>query len=139
METTKNNKALCFVLIMAALAIGCMIWPKLQTVKIVAVDQRAELLKEDLIYLSDSHAIERHGEIAITIKNKCMKNPLFVKSRSLDGRFALGCEYEPGKFGITIMENWPPKSQSDYVTSFKNKGKTIDKVLEYLSNRGFKQ
>lgn len=94
---------------------------------------REELIEDDILYLSTDHAMERHGEISVTIKSQCEANPTAKATRELDGRLALGCEYEPGKFGVAIYE-----ADGDFVTAFPNRASTLDKLLEYFSNRGYR-
>lgn len=98
-----------------------------------ATESEAEaLLQEDIIMLSDDHAVERHGEISLVIKSVCQSNPAVRMQRTADGRKALGCEYEPGKWGIAIWED-----DGDFVTAFKNRARTLKELQQYLQGRGY--
>jgi hypothetical protein len=85
------------------------------------------------VSFSMDHAVDRHGSIAVVIKNACEQKPDLEMTRPLDGRKGIGCEYMPGKFGVTIYEE-----NGDHVTSFPNKSKTIDRLIRYFENRGYK-
>ena len=82
--------------------------------------------------LSVDHAVERHGNVAVTIKNHCESNPKVTMTRSMDGRKAVGCEYKPGKVGVSIYEE-----DGDHVTSFPNKSNSLSDLLKYFKNRGY--
>ena len=94
----------------------------------------AALLAEDLRYMSVDHAVERHGDLSLVIKEACETNPAATRTRAADGRKIIGCEYEPGKWGAAIYE-----ADGDFVTSFPNKAKTLEKLLQYFRNRGYMQ
>jgi len=94
----------------------------------------AALLAEDIRYLSMDHALERHGEISVTIRNACEESPAVKRTRAKDGRQALACEFEPGKWGVAIYE-----AGGDFITAFRNKAQCLDDVLQYFRNRGYTQ
>lgn len=94
----------------------------------------AALLAEDLRYMSVDHAVERHGELSLTIKDACESNPMATRTRAADGRKIIGCEYAPGKWGAAIYEE-----DGDFVTSFPNKARNLEKLLQYFRNRGYTQ
>lgn len=103
-----------------------------------AAEAQRELIEQaqaqDLLYLCEEHAVERHGPLALTIKDTCEGNPAVKLQRALDGRWALGCMYEDRKWGISIYEE-----DGDYVTSFPNRAKSLEKLMKYLANRGYLQ
>jgi hypothetical protein len=126
------------VLIMLLLVAICFCYQ--QTVEEkpnLVTSQKAELLAEDIRYMSESHAVDRHGQIALSIKTACENNPSVKRKRQIDGRVLLGCEYKPGKWGASIYEQWPPVDESDYITSFPNKSKTLEQFIRYCKNRGY--
>ena len=86
----------------------------------------------DVLYMSEAHAIERHGHISITIREVCEANPVVKMSREIDGRKGIGCEYSPGKFGVAIYEE-----DGDFVTAFKNKAGSVRELIQYFKNRGY--
>ena len=96
--------------------------------------ERQALLDSDIAYLCEQHAVERHGPLSVTIRNACEADPAVKLQRELDGRIALGCMYDNGEWGVSIYE-----ADGDYVTSFPNKAKTLEKLLQYLANREYLQ
>lgn len=94
-----------------------------------------ELLAEDIRYLSVEHAVDRHGDaLTWTIVENCQSNPLAKHTRAQDGRTAIGCEYEPGKYGVAIYD-----PDGELVTAFRNKARCLDELLKYFRNRGYLQ
>lgn len=81
------------------------------------------------------HAYERHGAIADQVR-QCLENqgPVLQVQNPITGRIAKACPLD-GRFGIQILE----QDGEHEVTSFKNKSKTIDQLLQYLRNAGYFQ
>jgi len=83
-----------------------------------------------VIVFTVAHAIERHGEVAIDIRNACEQRPSLDMTRSTDGRRMLGCEYEPGKLGVSVYER-----DGRFVTAYP-----VRKALgEFFRVRGYGQ
>jgi hypothetical protein len=78
-----------------------------------------------------SHAVLQHGQYAEAVR-KCLENqpPLMQLQNPLTGRVAKVCPLKD-HFGIQIVEG------DREVTSFPNKSKTLDKVVEYLFHAGY--
>ena len=78
-----------------------------------------------------SHAILQHGTQAEAVR-KCLEQrpPLMQLQNPLTGRIAKVCPLRD-HFGIMITEG------DREVTSFPNKSKTLDKVVEYLFHAGY--
>ena len=84
------------------------------------------------------HAILQHGSDAETVRS-CLGNgnPVYIGSSS-DGRIFKVCQIAPFKYGIQVLAK---ESDSVFkeITSFiyrKEKGATIERVLEYLVRSG---
>lgn len=78
------------------------------------------------------HAIERHGEDAVLVKQCYDNGHVLTKWKKPDGRFMYGCEL-PGQvcFGVVVTEGDPEQ----VVTCFKNKSKTLEKLFRYFLNQ----
>lgn len=79
-----------------------------------------------------NHAIERHGDQAIQIRQRMEKGGELQVRHPVTGRIARACSYE-GRYGIQILESDGERE----VTTFKNKSETLDQVKHYLRNAGF--
>ena len=83
-----------------------------------------------VIVFTVAHAVARHGEVAIDIRNACEQRPSLDMTRSTDGRRMLGCEYAPGKLGVSVYED-----NGDFVTAYP-----VRKALgEFFRVRGYGQ
>ena len=83
-----------------------------------------------VIVFTVAHAIERHGEISVYIRQVCEQRPSLDMTRSTDGRRMLGCEYEPGKLGVSVYER-----DGRFVTAYP-----VRKALtEFFRVRGYGQ
>ena len=81
------------------------------------------------------HAIDRHGRDALLV-SECLNNngPLQIWFNPETGRHAEICQIDPEKFGIRISVN----GLKDTITQFvKNKMTRIERVEQYLINRGY--
>jgi hypothetical protein len=78
-----------------------------------------------------SHAVLQHGQYAEAVR-KCLEQqpPVMQLQNPLTGRIAKVCPLRD-HFGIQIVEG------DREVTSFPNKSKTLDKVIEYLFHAGY--
>jgi hypothetical protein len=85
-----------------------------------------------LIYAA--HAVERHGSDADAIR-RCLENkpPALRMANPVTGRIAHVC-WTDDKFGIMITD----PTETKEVTSFFDKGsRTLDQVVQYLTNAGY--
>lgn len=85
---------------------------------------------------SVNHAVERHGATAIDIIDVCRKNPNMVFRNDENGRIGVCADFE-GKTGVTIWEDEDWYYDNEPITAFKNKSTTLDKIIDYFSNRGY--
>lgn len=82
---------------------------------------------------SISHAVQKHGEDAIVARS-CRHDPDFLFYNDKTGRTAFVCAVLDGKFGIAVVDE-----AGEEVTAFiKNKMKSIEQVIQYLKNCGYK-
>jgi hypothetical protein len=81
------------------------------------------------------HAIDRHGEDAFTVSHCLSENgALQIWFNPDTRRHAEVCQIDPGRFGIRISVN----DLKDTITQFvKNKMTRIERVEQYLINRGY--
>lgn len=79
------------------------------------------------------HAIERHGEAAIIVRECLNRQEPILKMRNPEtGRLALVCKISESKFGIQIV-----KGEHEITAFIKEKMKCLDQVKQYLLNRGY--
>jgi hypothetical protein len=77
-----------------------------------------------------AHAMERHGNDAITV---CNQPPIMQMTNLQTGRNAHICSMPDGKFGVKIVTK-----DGDTITAFvKEKMRTLEDVVRYLTNRGY--
>ena len=81
-----------------------------------------------------THAVQRHGSEAQTVRECLSRNGAIEKWMNFDnGRQALICQVRDGLWGIQIRKN------NREITSFlKNKLTRIDQVYQYLVNQGYR-
>lgn len=80
-----------------------------------------------------NHAIERHGDQAVQIRQRLEKGgPELQVQHPVSGRIARACQID-GRYGIQILE---PDGEHE-VTTFKNKSCTLEQLKRYLRNAGF--
>lgn len=115
--------AMLFVLlsVLALAALGLLL--SVQRMQVVAIPA-----------LPKMHAVERHGDTALEIR-KCLRDKGALQIwRLKNGRFAQVCEYEPGKYGIQIVEK--VRGVWEEVTAFRPYDGSWEKVLKYLLRKG---
>lgn len=78
-----------------------------------------------------AHAVAKHGDEALLVRQCLEKNGPMQIWRQDNGRLAQVCLLPDGKFGISIDDD------SGNVTAFiKNKMRTLRQVEQYLRNKG---
>lgn len=84
-----------------------------------------------LVLFSLAHAMERHGNDAVAV---CNQPPIMQLINPATDRQAHICSMPDGKFGVKIVAK-----DGDTVTAFvKEKMRTVEDVVRYLNNRGYK-
>jgi hypothetical protein len=80
-----------------------------------------------------SHAVERHGQGAIKVR-QCLENngPTEVWQNPDTLREAHICQLDDGKYGIQIQ-----RFEREITSFVKNKLRTIEQVHKYLDNGGY--
>ena len=96
----------------------------------------ARALPLDVSYVQ-SHAVERHGEAALTVRECLSKNGAMQVWYNHDtGRLANVCKMADKKFGIQILKEG--EGVWEEITSFcKEKMTRIDQIEQYLRNTGY--
>lgn len=90
-----------------------------------------------VVDFTESHGVKKHGISAVQIR-KCLENngPLRDWVNPVTGRRARVCEVEPGRFGVQILE-FKDGAWREITAFAKDKMRSLDQVLRYLSNRGY--
>ena len=89
-----------------------------------------------VLSFSMAHAVEKHGDDALLIKQCYDNGNVLTKWRKPDGRILYACEMpERTCFGVIVAEGNP----EDIVTCFPNKSKTLAKLFNYFRNAGAEQ
>ena len=94
-----------------------------------------DLLKDYPELADTAHAEAQHGVGIVDVVDNCLKSRGAIKTmyNPVKGRTARVCLEEGGRFIVKIVEQ-----NGDLVTAFfKEKMKTLDQVIRYLSNRGY--
>ena len=92
-------------------------------------------LQEQIMLADVAHAEARHGEGIVDMAEGCIKSRGIIRQMMNPGtqRIAKVCQMEDGRFITEILED-----TGDLVTAFiKEKMKTIDQVVRYLTNGGY--
>lgn len=102
--------------------------------KTLTLDEARQI--EDGWLADEQHAEERHGAGIVGRVDDCLaRNFLLKMFNPMTKRYASICqEVETGRFLIRVDEN-----DGSLVTSFLNKAKIVDAVIDYLKNRGYQQ
>jgi len=78
------------------------------------------------------HALERHGDEALLVRQCLQRNGAIQEWLQPNGRIARICQLENGKFGVEIIDD-----QGRNITAFiKNKMRTLEQVEQYMRNKG---
>lgn len=76
------------------------------------------------------HALEKHGEEAIAVRN-CLDQNGPAQIWQLNERTYLVCILDDGRFGISIED-----AEGNITAFIRNKAKTIQDVIRYLERQG---
>uniref|UniRef100_A0A6M3XHX1 Uncharacterized protein n=1 Tax=viral metagenome TaxID=1070528 RepID=A0A6M3XHX1_9ZZZZ len=103
------------------------------TVATVAAVEAAPQAAQAVANIVD-HAMERHGEGALIVRNCFSQNGVLTTFHNpATGRKADVCEVGDGLYGLRICE-----TNGDEVTCFlKEKLRTLEQVIRYLKNTGY--
>lgn len=78
------------------------------------------------------HALERHGNEAVMVKQCLDQNGPLQIWQQPNGRVAKVCQLDNGQYGILIED-----ANGNNITAFvKNKSRTLQQVMQYLRNKG---
>jgi hypothetical protein len=84
-----------------------------------------------IVMFSLAHAMERHGDDAVAV---CNQPPIMQLINPTTDRQAHICSMPDGKFGVKIVAK-----DGDTITAFvKEKMRTVEDVVRYLNNRGYR-